>query len=273
MPKSAQKRPNEPNEGGRNSSILASDHSYNSGADCSLQFDSEEDFPALPVTPSKPPLAKKPFSHNRSDSTFNSDDAVRSLAELINSRSDTIEKMVESVRVEIKDMNEKIVNIEKRVGKSEETALKCMNRVSDLESYGRRWNLRLQGLPEVEKEDVRAEVISVCQQVLPSEKERLPDAIDIAHRVGKPRHNDSKPRGIILRFISRRQRDAIWKAAKNNAFLQREGLRFAEDMSKEDRENRQKLWPMIKSAREQGKPAYFVGGRGFINGAEIHSQT
>lgn len=167
-------------------------------------------------------------------------------------------------------MNEKIVSIEKRVERSEESAVRCMNCVSDLERYGRRWNLRLYGVSEAEKENVRAEVISVCQEVLPSEREKLPDAIDVAHRVGKLRQDNPRPRGIILRFISRQHRDAIWKAAKNSVFLQSKGLRFAEDLTKEDRENRYKLWPLVKRAREEGKPAYFVGGRGFINGAEIH---
>lgn len=59
---------------------------------------------------------------------------------------------------------------------------------------------------------------------------------------------------------------------KKSVFLQSKGLRFTEDLTKEDRENRQKLWPMIKKAREEGKTAYSVGGRGFINGSEIHPQ-
>lgn len=147
---------------------------------------------------------------------------------------------------------------------------KCIDRVSDLERYGRRWNLRLYGVPEVEKEDVRAKVIDVCQELLPSEKEKVSDAIDVAHQVGKLHQIDSRPRGIILRFISRRLRDVIWKAAKNSVFLQSKGLRFTEDLAKEDGESRQKLWPMIKSAREQGKSTYFVRGRGYINGSEIH---
>ncbi|KAJ8278195.1 hypothetical protein GJAV_G00084950 [Gymnothorax javanicus] len=166
-------------------------------------------------------------------------------------------------------MNEKIVIIEKRVEKNENTTERCMARVIDLEGYGRRWNLRLHGLPESEKENVHAAVIDVCRQVLPSEKEKLPGAVDIAHRVGRQRDGDPKPRSVIIRFISRRHREEVWKAAKNCAFLRSKGLRFTEDLTMEDRENRQKLWPMIKKAREEGKMAYFVGGRGFVNGSEI----
>lgn len=60
------------------------------------------------------------------------------MANLINSRSDALEKMVEAVQVKMRDMNDKIVTVEKQVEKSEQTTVKCLRRVSDLESYGRR---------------------------------------------------------------------------------------------------------------------------------------
>lgn len=267
--KSGQKRliDSMPNEEG--ASCVASDHDYtNDGMDCNQQTSLAEEFPPLPITPSKPPLPKKPnFSR---EAGLGSDEAVRSLADLINSRSDTLEKMVESVRGDIKVLNAKVVYIEKRVQRNEESALKTMNRVSELERYSRRWNLRLHGLTEDREEDVRARVISVCQAILPEEKERLPAVIDVAHRVGKLQQDQTKPTGVIMRFISRRYRDAAWKAAKKNSFLQNNGLRFSEDLTQEDRENRQKLWPHIKKARDEGKTAYFVGGKGFVNGSEIH---
>lgn len=138
-----------------------------------------------------------------------------------------------------------------------------------MERYGRRWNLRLHGVAETEKENVLEEVMRVCREILPNEKERLQIFIDDAHRVGRKFTGSSRPRSIIIRFIARRYRDYIWKGAKGNDFLKKNGLRFTEDLCKEDRESRQKLWPSIQKAREEGKSAYFVGGRGFINGVEI----
>lgn len=232
----------------------------------------EEEFPPLPVTPSKPPPPKKPalFKLHDTENAHIPDNAVRTLADLINSRSDALEKMVDGIRTDIKLMNEKITLMEKWVEKNENSAQTCLARIADLESYGRRWNLRLQGLPEAEREDVRAEVIKICQQLLPSEREKLPDAIDVAHQTGRRRPDNPKPRGIIIRFVSRRYKEELWKAAKNSAVLQSKGLRFKEDLTIEERDNRQKLWPEIKRARDEGKTAYFVGGRGFINGSELH---
>lgn len=159
--------------------------------------------------------------------------------------------------------------IERRVEKSEQSTLTCMNRVTDLERYGRRWNIKLHGIPEAAKENIREEVIRICQEVLPQDRDQLPAAIDIAHRVGSKRPNEPRPRAVIIRFVVRRYREAVWKAAKNNPFLRNHGLHFTEDLTKEDRESRQKLWPMIKKAREEGKSAYFVGGRGFVDGVKI----
>ncbi len=98
--KSGLKRPNV-NESSEeaNNSFLASDHDYSSnGMDCNLQTIFEEEFPPLPVTPSRPPVPKKPSLITNEDDDDGSDDAVRSLADLINNRSDTLEEMLESVR-------------------------------------------------------------------------------------------------------------------------------------------------------------------------------
>lgn len=45
-------------------------------------------------------------------------------------------------------------------------------------------------------------------------------------------------------------------------------MQFKEDL-KEDRDSRQKWWPLIKKACDDGKSAYFVGGHGFIEGTVV----
>ena len=83
------------------------------------------------------------------------------------------------------------------------------------------------------------EVIRICQSILPEHKARLPDVIDSVHRLGQPKKDATKPRGIILQFGGRIYRDAdwkAWKAAKKSTFLQSNKLRFAEDLSPAVRE-------------------------------------
>ena len=135
----------------------------------------------------------------------------------------------------------------------------CQRKIWDLESYYRKCNLRLYGVPE--NESVRRETIRIWQEVLPEEKA---DVIDTVHRLCATKPKSAKPRGIILHFTSRFYRDATWKAAKKSTFLRDNNLRFAED-----REKRNTLWPAVEKAWKEGKVAYFVGGRGFINGSKI----
>ncbi|RXN17132.1 general transcription factor II-I repeat domain-containing 2-like protein [Labeo rohita] len=78
-----------------------------------------------------------------------------------------------------------------------------------------------------------------------------------------------KPRGIILQFTMRHFRDALWKAAKNSPYLTKHHLRLAEDLFPEDRERRNKLWPLVEKARQQGRRAYFVGPKAYIDGKEL----
>lgn len=110
-------------------------------------------------------------------------------------------------------------------------------------------------------------MVKICQNVLPSAKDKLSDVIDVVHRLGKIQQEGTKrPRVTIMQFSIRSYRDAVWKAAKNSSYLKENGLRFMEDFSAGDRERRRKLWPEVQKAHAEGKTAFFVGGRAFIQG-------
>ncbi|KAL0196703.1 hypothetical protein M9458_005243, partial [Cirrhinus mrigala] len=145
--------------------------------------------------------------------------------------------------------------------------------LSLLEGYSRRWNLRIQGLQEKNGEDIRSEVIKICQCLLPQHKDKLPDVVDVAHRLGRHKLGSITPRGIIFQFTSRFFRDAVWRAAKDAEFLKNNHLRITEDLSAADRERRLKLWPTVEKARKENKKAFFVGGRAFVDGFEISPPT
>ncbi|XP_064872087.1 zinc finger protein with KRAB and SCAN domains 7-like [Oncorhynchus nerka] len=169
-----------------------------------------------------------------------------------------LKKTVEFACGEINDVKSRVAKVEKNVERVEKNNNVYNRRLNDLEQYTRKWNLRLYGLPELENEDVRGEAIRICQEVLPAENNKVGDTINVVHRLGKKQQqSDSRPRGIIILFTTRFYRDAVWKAAWKNAFLQSHGMRFAEHLSPEDIERRNKLWPRIKIARSEGKAAYF----------------
>ena len=72
-----------------------------------------------------------------------------------------------------------------------------------------------------------------------------------------------------MQFTIRIYRDAVWRSAKKSAFLKSNNLKLAEDLSADDRDRRNRLWPAVEKARKENKLAFFVGGRAFVNGKEI----
>ncbi|ROL52846.1 hypothetical protein DPX16_8409 [Anabarilius grahami] len=115
----------------------------------------------------------------------------------------------------------------------------CETWLADLERYSRRWNLRLRGLPEKKEKNIRDEVIRICEQTYPEGKGKLPFAIDSVHRLRKKQNqigSKSAPRAVMVTFILRIIRNAVWKAAKSSAFLKINGMQFMEDLTPLDRE-------------------------------------
>ncbi|KAG1934307.1 hypothetical protein F2P79_019917 [Pimephales promelas] len=246
---------------GSTNPLVSNCHDYTTSVGQLSLMPSEDDFPSYPATPCKPPASKKALLRDDCAGSTSNSDIVDTLSTLINARSDAIEKMVgentmkiEGLKMtidfacrEIKDVKKRVENMEKCVKKEEEEVVHLKVRVTELENYSRRWNLKLFGIPE-SIVDVKIESIQICQAILPQDQNKVAEAIDIVHRLGKRQPGVSKPRGVILRFLSRTYRDAAVK------------------------EIRAKLWPAIQKARSEGKSAYFVGARAFIGGVELRLQ-
>ncbi len=97
-------------------------------------------------------------------------------------------------------------------------------RLSQWESYLRRWNPILYGIPERKRKDVRGRVIDVCQHILPEDKDKLPNVIDTVHRLGRKQPN--KTRGNILQFACSFYRDAVWRAANESTLIQENKIKL-----------------------------------------------
>ncbi|XP_024121191.1 uncharacterized protein LOC112142174 [Oryzias melastigma] len=254
--------------------LASGGHDYSRDPNAMESGDFEEEFPPLPLTPSKPPVPKKK-PQNPALSNGDISTQLANLTKLINNRSDAIEdkivglnNKVDAVAKDLRGVTLKMAALEQRMDSLETPVKLLQKRMDDFESYSRKLNLKLVGVPETEKEDIRHVVIKICQMVLPSWKEKLVDAVDSIHRLGNRRQatNNTRPRAIILQFVSRVCRDAVWKAAKDSLYMKDHGLQFKEDFSKGDREKRQRLWPEIQKARAAGKVAYYAGARAFIQG-------
>lgn len=182
----------------------------------------------------------------------------------VNSLSDTVNRLLSDVA----SHGEKIGKAESSIHhmQQENTSLKL--RVDDLERYSRRWCLKLLGVKEREEENIRTTAIGHLARVVPRIKDKLEDAVDVVHRVGKLR-SDGSSRHIIIRFATRRHRDIIWMEAKSSIYLRENGLHIKEFLSKSDIESRNKLWPLVQAARKEGKKAGFSGPFAVINNKRI----
>ncbi len=179
-----------------------------------------------------------------------------------------LKKTIDFVCAEVQDLKNNVKDVDSRLKDQERLTGTWVTRISDLERYSRRWNLRLFGVPETFKEDIKSEVIRICSETYAEAKNKYPDVVDTVHRLGK-RGDNTKPCAVMMQFTSRIIRDALWKAAKKSQFLQDNNLHFAEDLTSLDWERRKNLWPRVREARAAGKTAYYIGACAFIEGVEI----
>lgn len=89
--------------------------------------------------------------------------------------------------------------------------------------------------------------------------------MDIVYRLGRKSATD-RSRLIIVQFTSRSVRDKIWKDAKSSDYLRRNNYRILEDLSLNMKEEHNKLWPLVKRARDEGKRAGFRGAFTYVEG-------
>ncbi len=143
------------------------------------------------------------------------------------------------VCAEVQDLKKNVKCVDSRLKDQECLTGTWVTRISDLERYFRRWNLRLFGMPETFKEFIRSEVIRICETYAEA-KNKYPGVADSVHRLER-RGDNTKPHAVIMHSTSQVIRDALWKAAKKSQFLQDNNLHFAADLTSLDRDRRKKL--------------------------------
>ncbi|KAJ7983565.1 hypothetical protein DPEC_G00376620 [Dallia pectoralis] len=116
------------------------------------------------------------------------------------------------------------------------------DKVDELDAYKRRWNLRISDV--------------------------LQSSIDVAHRLG-PKLGYTRPRTIIVQFLSRSHRDRIWADARRSEVLKQKKIRISEDLTQRTKEARNKLWPLVEKARKEGRRAGFRGPNAVVDGKRI----
>lgn len=139
-------------------------------------------------------------------------------------------------------------------------------RITDHERYSRRWNLRLFGVKEEQQDDTWRVAVEICQACCLNVKINF-----LTLYIGSaPNAQTTSVPDLLSSSSSLADPESLWKAAKTSPFLkENRDLKFAEDLSWEERERCSKMWPIIEKARRENKKAYYVGCRGFVNGTEV----
>ena len=102
--------------------------------------------------------------------------------------------------------------VSKQVSTQLEASVKSLtNELDDLQQYSRRTCLLIHGVAEEEAENVEAKVFDVINKEVKADLE-IKD-VSRTHRLGKKR-TDNKPRPIIVRFLSYRQRKQVFDKKK-----------------------------------------------------------
>lgn len=204
-------------------------------------------------------------------------DSIEEKLERFSSRLTEIEKIVASLRCELKSSKEKQAELQRSVdevkdsldaahGRSDTLELKSYKldsalkeakedlgkKILYLETYSRRENLKFAGIPEGrdEQEDTKEVLVEFLSKQL--EIERAGEIeFQRVHRMGK---KGGRPRMIIARFLRYVDRERVMR----NAFkLKNTDFTIYDDIPKELIDLRKKHMTIFREARKAGKKAVF----------------
>ncbi|CAI5692233.1 unnamed protein product [Oreochromis niloticus] len=198
------------------------------------------------------------------------DDKMADINNKLSENASLIANLVESIEfnaAEVRDCKDKIAGLEKEASTLRREVDELKEKARERDRYSRRWNLRIKGMKEGMGEDIRKEVIKILAKIAPEWSDNMEYIVDTVHRIG--RKEEGRNRQVMIQFTKRIHRDGIWKKSKNAQICETEKIRFAEDLTKEDRLEREKVWPKILQARNAGEKSYYRGAVGYINGRRV----
>ena len=175
------------------------------------------------------------------------------------------EKNLQETNSEVEALRNKIATLEIQLKAETENNIK-------LEQYTRRENLRFNNIQETEDEDCKTLIYDIIQNEMGIDTSNI--RFHAVHRVG--REIEGRCRPIIARFISREDRDVVWKnrsRIKNsdnhtNAYITEDYARAIQE------EGKVLIKAMMKAREEQGlHDAKVIGRFLLINNEKYNFQN
>ena len=145
--------------------------------------------------------------------------------------------------------------------------LEEQEKIIPLENYSRRENLRFMNVPERKDENCMDVVYDVIDNDMNINVEDI--HFHTVHRVGKPRLEDaskSTPRPIIARFLSRENREAVFRARNRLKDSSRtKDVYMTQDYAKAIQQERKVSIKAMFQAKERGLSAKVIDRKLIIN--------
>lgn len=205
-------------------------------------------------------------------SLFTEMEAVKKRVDQLEENNKKLEEAANSTNVEILNLKSTAVyssitvdKVAKELSSLEEEVLKLKRRNIKLEAYTRRENLKLFNIEEKEDENVDTEEIvrkTLVEKMSIPEEEVKKIRFERVHRM-RTRKAFSKSRPVIAKFSFYQDKEFVWSFVKN---LKGSGIGISNDFPKEIDEIHEKLYPILKKAKQDRQSAYFKVDKLIING-------
>ena len=137
--------------------------------------------------------------------SFNENDR-RQIGEIGESIRELIKEVVRELKQELKETKAELKTVKIENERLKQAVNLQVFKLDELDQYGRRENIRIQGVPESfdNKHDGESVVLNIANELNIKIKT---DDIQRAHRLGRIGPNASKPRPVIVRIISYKMRN------------------------------------------------------------------
>ena len=220
-------------------------------------------------------------AHKRIQDEEDSQKFISNRYETVATQSEANKALLQKMESDLKDMSERNTNLMRDNGNLEED-------VVDLQCRSMRDNLVFTGIPESSRtpqrtdametatapaagilaqaaattEDCQAKIFEFCQDVLGIQNPRDRIRIDRAHRMGAP--NAGRTRPIVTKFMDTNSKMLVKDTVKT-VNMKQTTFNVFDQLPQKVQERRRALVPVMVQARNEGKRAYLVRDKLFIN--------
>ena len=152
--------------------------------------------------------------------SFCTDDSLHELTSILKNieRSGDENKVKEAVNIIFQNQTFKNTiyeNIQSKISSLEFEIVDLQTRMDDIEQYSRRNCLKFSGIHEERNENTDKSILNIVNKIVLKDSDIKLDMsrIDRTHRVGPERNG--RPRDIVVKFLSYRDRDVVFRNKKN----------------------------------------------------------